>query len=114
VYSSLDEELEKVRGLPAFQAALDATLQNLPPHEWTLLKLYYLDGLSIDRIAPLYAVHRGTVARRVRALRDVLLRGVQQRVVRQLRPSALESYEDLLDAARSELELPMLRPMEGS
>ena len=83
---TVDPELDylKIRYRGVYEEALKAALASLPDRDALLLKLHYLDGLSIDRIGVLYGIHRSTVARwRTRIRRSVLERTrehLQQRV----------------------------------
>jgi RNA polymerase sigma-70 factor (ECF subfamily) len=47
----------------AFAEALRATLADLSDRERTLLRLYHVDGLSLEAMAALYRVHLSTVSR---------------------------------------------------
>src|SRR3954470_4945275 len=49
------------------QQAFGAALAALSSRDRTLLRLRYLDGLSIDALAPLHGIHRATAARWVAA-----------------------------------------------
>jgi len=58
-------ELETARKLDQerFRAALEDSFQVLTPREKTILRLHIVDGLNIDAIGAIYAVHRATAAR---------------------------------------------------
>jgi RNA polymerase sigma-70 factor (ECF subfamily) len=51
------------RYLTDFKEAIEASLAALTPHERTLLRLHFVDGMNIDRIGVIYSAHRATVAR---------------------------------------------------
>ena len=70
-----EAELGALRGhyLPQLQQALSASLALLTPRERTLLRLHFLDGLSLDALASMYSVHRATIARHLAAIRRTLL-----------------------------------------
>lgn len=55
-----------------FQKALEAGFGGLGPRERTLLRLHFVDRLSIDRLAVMYGVHRATVARWLVTIRNQL------------------------------------------
>ncbi|MBK6916177.1 MAG: sigma-70 family RNA polymerase sigma factor [Deltaproteobacteria bacterium] len=56
-------EVLRERYRESFVAALRAAVGSLDARGRTLLRLHYLDGLSIDRIAPVFGVHRSSIAR---------------------------------------------------
>ncbi|HEY5958458.1 MAG TPA: sigma-70 family RNA polymerase sigma factor [Polyangiaceae bacterium] len=67
--------IEKAR--PRFELALQRALTELGDRERTLLRLCFLDGLSIDDIGTLYRVHRATAARWIQSIRQDLFERVQ-------------------------------------
>src|SRR5262249_19002247 len=70
--ASSDPELDyiKARHLHEFRAAFHAALEALTVDEKTLLRLHYLDGLTIDELTKLFAGHRSTIARRIVRCRE--------------------------------------------
>lgn len=60
----------------AFRDAVAA----LTPRQRTLLRLHHLDGLTVDELARVYAVHRATAARWVAAARDALFEETRVRL----------------------------------
>jgi RNA polymerase sigma-70 factor (ECF subfamily) len=79
-------ELVAMRGAygPQFTHALSSAFTALDPPERTLLRQYFLDGLTIDVLADLYQIHRATAARRVTAARERLVDGVRHRLKHEL------------------------------
>jgi len=70
-----DPEVAMIRGLHRehFRAAFHATLAELSADERTVLRMHYLDGLTIDEICVGFRVHRSTIARWLdRARKSVL------------------------------------------
>jgi RNA polymerase sigma-70 factor, ECF subfamily len=58
------EEIEiDRRYIEGFKSAIEASLLALTPRERTLLRLHFVDGLSLERIGTIYSAHRATVAR---------------------------------------------------
>src|SRR5258708_5839842 len=55
-----------------FQKALEFGFHRLAARERTLLRLHFVDRLSIDRLAVMYGVHRATVARWLVTIRNQL------------------------------------------
>lgn len=72
-------ELVAMRGAygQAFTQALSSAFGKLEASERTLLRQYFLDGLTIDVLAELYQIHRATAARRVAAARERLVDSVR-------------------------------------
>ena len=70
-----DPELDymKARYSQDFQSAFADVMANLQPKERNLLKLYFLDGLTVDEIGGLYSVHKSTVSRRLAECREQIL-----------------------------------------
>ncbi len=56
-----------------FKGAFQEALDSLSARERLLLKQQIVDGLNVDELGRLYAVHRATAARWVQAARDKLL-----------------------------------------
>ena len=98
--------IEKAR--PAFQAALQTAICSLPERDRTLLRLCFLDGLSIDVIGGMYGVHRATAARWIAAVRQRILREVQVMVARDLGLNVSE-FDSLAFLVRSQLHLSISR-----
>jgi RNA polymerase sigma-70 factor len=57
----------------SFEQAFSFAMGQLTPAERTLLRQRYLDGLTIDDLAPLYGVHRATMARRLAQARAAVI-----------------------------------------
>lgn len=60
-----------------FEAAVRAAVDALDARGRTLLRLHYIDGLGIDKIAALYAVHRSSIARWLTDTREALRIGIR-------------------------------------
>jgi RNA polymerase sigma-70 factor (ECF subfamily) len=84
----------------AFKSAFDA----LQGQERTVLRLHFLDGLSIDRIGELYGVHRATVARWIAASRQTLLERTRTSLHERLRLGPGE-FESLMGLIQSQLDV---------
>jgi RNA polymerase sigma-70 factor (ECF subfamily) len=61
---------ERYRGELA--AAISEAVAKLAPRDRLLLKYHYVDGLTIDRIGAIYAIHRATAARWLGTAREAL------------------------------------------
>jgi RNA polymerase sigma-70 factor, ECF subfamily len=60
---AVDENEVDRRYIEGFKSAIEASLMALTPRERTLLRLHFVDGLSLERIGTIYSAHRATVAR---------------------------------------------------
>ncbi len=72
---AVDPELDavKLHYKADFAQALVDALATLGERERALLKLHYLDGVPVDRLAKLYGVHRGSASRWLSDARDAIL-----------------------------------------
>jgi RNA polymerase sigma-70 factor (ECF subfamily) len=100
--------LLKERCREDLRTAFAVALGELEPRERTLLRQHYLDGLTVDTLAPLHRVHRSTCARWIETARTKVLRGVRShlRDALDLTPADLDSAIDLV---RSQLDLSLSR-----
>ena len=91
-----------------FNAAFTQALQGLEPRQRNLLRLKYLDGLSIDQLGALYAVHRATAARWIVSAQQALLERTRRLLTERLRltPTQLDSVLRLIS---SQVELHLSR-----
>jgi RNA polymerase sigma-70 factor (ECF subfamily) len=88
----------------AFKRAFVSALAELDRRDRTLLKLHILDGLSIDELAPMHAVHRATIARWIAAAKDLVLAGTRRQLMRDLALDAQE-VDSLIALVQSRIEL---------
>jgi RNA polymerase sigma-70 factor (ECF subfamily) len=97
-------ELLKQRHGPAFSQALREGLSALEARERSLLRLHYVDGLSLAQIGAVYQVNKSTISRWLNAAREALLVRLGGALEDRLgvAPSELES---LMRALRSQVEL---------
>jgi RNA polymerase sigma-70 factor (ECF subfamily) len=102
----VDPELDalKLHYAAAFNAALREAFSHLVPRDRTLLKLHYVDGVSVERIAGSYNVHRVSASRWLSAARARVLEETTRllRERQRLTESELESVTRLV---RSRLEV---------
>lgn len=101
-----DPELDylKIRYRNEYRAALSATLSALSPDERNVLRLHYLDGLSIDEIGLSYRVHRSTVARWIARARGRILEEVRRRLSNQLKVET-EEVDSIMRLVQSQLDV---------
>jgi RNA polymerase sigma-70 factor (ECF subfamily) len=97
---------EHAQGL--FRDAFERVLDGLDASERTVLRLHYLEGLTMDQLSRLYQTPRSTIARRVAQAREQILVATESllREERRLSPSAVAS---VIRQAQSQLEVTMTR-----
>ena len=100
--------LVKQRYGPEFKAALEEALQGLSPRERNFLRLYFVQGLTVEQIGRMEGTHKSTVSRWLTRARETLLQDVRQRLKERLKlsPSELDS---LLGVLQSQLDVSLLR-----
>jgi RNA polymerase sigma-70 factor (ECF subfamily) len=107
---SADPELayvkEHAHGL--FTDAFERVLAGLEANDRTILRLHYIEGLTMDQLARLYQTPRSTIARRVADVRSQILVATEAllRDERRLSPSAIVS---VIERGRSRLEVTITR-----
>ena len=106
-----DPELEHLKTLyrAEFKEALTAALGALPERQRALLRLSYVDGVSMVQLGRLYDVHETTAARWVKAAAAAVADDARRRLTERLSlsPSSLDSVARMvlsnLDASISRL-----------
>jgi RNA polymerase sigma-70 factor, ECF subfamily len=94
-----------------FDAAFRDAVAAAPRRERTLLRLHWLDGLTIDRLSAIYHVPRSTLARQIASARQALLDEVQRRLRSRLGVDTAELHSILrLVASRIELAMAHVEP----
>jgi RNA polymerase sigma-70 factor, ECF subfamily len=88
----------------AFKTAFLAALGELDRRERTALRLHVLDNLSIDEIAPMYSVHRATVARWISAAKHTVLDKTRRALMRDL-ALASDEVDSLIRLVQSRIDL---------
>ena len=91
-----------------FRAAFGAALQSLDDDDRALLRFKFVDGLTLDDLALLYGIHRATVARRVAALREDLVKATREQLGGPLRVRR-QDLESMVRLVRSDLDLSLSR-----
>lgn len=96
-----DPELQHLRARhgPDFQNAFSHALGALRPEDRNLLRLYYVDRLTIDELGALFGIHRVSAARRVTKVRELVVTATKEHLLQSLHltPSELESLLAALD-----------------
>jgi RNA polymerase sigma-70 factor, ECF subfamily len=101
---SPDLEVLRNRYRDHFAAAFAAALAALTSEQRTLLRLHYLDGVSMDELGRMLKVNRSTIFRRIGACVDALLLAIRDRLGEVIGVST-EELHSLVAALRSDLEL---------
>lgn len=97
-------ELFKRQYAAAFSVALRDAVQALEPRLRSVLKLSYVDGLSIDEIGTIYVVHRATAARWIQKACDEVFETTRALLAERLALTATEV--DRMNAmVRSQLDV---------
>jgi RNA polymerase sigma-70 factor len=101
-----DPELEfiKERYRDAFKRGLRTSLRALEGEYRNLLKLHFVDELTLDQMATLFRVHRATIARRIATAREQVFDGLRAHLERELSLDEAE-FESLLRLVRSRIDL---------
>ena len=109
----LRSEIEPMRPQyrAAFKEAFHATLAKLEPRDRTLLRLQFVDGLTVDEIGGLYRVHRATAARWAARARELLLEGTRRELARALHVPE-DALDSILDVVRSHVDLSLRRVLD--
>jgi RNA polymerase sigma-70 factor (ECF subfamily) len=110
VVEDADQELLAAKSLyrDAFQSALEECFAALPGRHKTLLRMHFLDGMSIDEMGRVFHVHRATIARWLVAIRKDVLDQVCRKVALNLRTSSSE-FRSLVRLVRSDVRLSLGR-----
>ena len=106
--ASPDQFAAKARYSAVFQQALEGTFARLEPRQKTLLRMHFVDNLSIDEVGDVFHVHRATVARWLVAIRKHVLEEICRRVALDL-PASVSEARSLVDLVRSDVRLSLVR-----
>jgi RNA polymerase sigma-70 factor (ECF subfamily) len=89
---------------PRFEAAFAAALHALPAAQRELMRLHFVEGLTLEEIGQRYGVNRSTIMRRLNAGTQALLQHIRQQLGDELGVTTNE-LESLTDMLRSDLQL---------
>ncbi|MFO0658951.1 MAG: sigma-70 family RNA polymerase sigma factor [Polyangiaceae bacterium] len=87
-----------------FEESLKESLKALEPKERILLRLVYVDGVSLDRLGASYGVHKSTISRWVSAARDKVLESTLRHVGENLSIENQHELESVLRFVKSVLD----------
>jgi RNA polymerase sigma-70 factor (ECF subfamily) len=114
VSQEADQELlaAKSQYRDAFQAALEECFVALPGRQKTLLRMHFLDGMSIDEMGQVFHVHRATIARWLVAIRREVLEQICQKISLNLRTSSSE-FRSIVRLVSPDVRLSLHRILGG-
>jgi len=100
-----DLELDylKLRHGEDFRAAFRDAAQALSPRDRTVMRLYYVDGLGVEKLGAMYQVHASTVSRWLATTRETLLIETRRLLGERLKLTSSE-VESLLGILRSRMQ----------
>ncbi len=101
-------QLLKQRYAKEFKEAFQEVLTTLSADERNVLKLHYLDGLTIEEVGKAYRVSRATAARWIADARDTIVDRIQRTLGIRLGKSG-PKVESLLAFVRSQLDMSLRR-----
>ena len=106
----IDPELDhlKSRYRGELKAAFQSALGALSARDRNLLRLHFVDRLTIDDLGAMHNVHRATVARWIAALREKLFEATREDLTRRLGVNRSE-FESLVALVRSQLDVSLHR-----
>jgi RNA polymerase sigma-70 factor, ECF subfamily len=101
-------DLARHRDGAAFKEALTDALGSLDADERAILRLRYVDGLTVEKVGKIYGVHAATIVRRLAASRQRVVARVRERLfaTQKLRARDVDSLAELV---QSQLELSLTR-----
>lgn len=88
--AGVDLELLKARHARQFSAALKGAMAALTPHERTVLRMRFIDGLTREEIGTFFKVHRTTALRWLEKAQATLLEHTRKSLQQQLSLSRAE------------------------
>lgn len=103
--------LKQVYGA-AVSAAVQGAFEALAGETRALLKMHYVDGLTIEQVGTAFGKSRATSARMLAAARQVLLDDIRERLVGTI-GVRVDEADSLVDFVRSRLDLSLTRALGG-
>lgn len=103
----------KAHSRSRFKAAFHAALERLDPDDRTILRLRFLDGLTLDQLARVRQVHRATVARTLARVRTELLAHTRRALAAEAGLAA-EELDSLVRLVATNLDLSLPRLLKRS
>ena len=104
-------DLVKRRYAPEFKSALDEALRGLAAKERNLLRLYFVQGLTVEEIGRMEGTHKSTISRWLAKARANVLADVRKRLTAALKLSPVE-LDSLIGALQSQLHVSLHKALE--
>lgn len=98
----------------AFERALRDAFRELHGRERAVLRLHFAEGMNIDEIGRVYAVHRTTVARWIASYREGLARTVRGRLEAQFGQLTQDEFDSLFRLVYEQLDLSVTALLRNS
>jgi RNA polymerase sigma-70 factor, ECF subfamily len=98
----------------AFERALEEAFREMSPRERAVLRLHFAEGMNIEEIGRVYAVHRATVARWIAAAREGLAGAIRMRLEAQFGQLPSEEFDSLFRLVYEELDLSVTALLRNS
>jgi RNA polymerase sigma-70 factor (ECF subfamily) len=92
------------RDVEEFKDAFAEAVTAIPDKERAILRLHFVDGLTIDEIGVVYRVHRATAARWLGRARTTLLGEIRRRLAARLGATDSE-LDSVMRGVRSQLDI---------
>ncbi len=89
---------------PAFRKSFELAIGQLSPRERNLLRLHFLERVTLEQLAAMYGVSRSTIVRQLAALRESIAQRTKRELGQQLTLPAGE-LESILDLVRSRFDV---------
>jgi RNA polymerase sigma-70 factor (ECF subfamily) len=117
--SEISEIAEKASGDPElmllkaqyradFHAAVETAIENMNSANAMILRQHFVDGLSIDELGKLYALHRATAARRLANAKQMLVASIRTEFKKKAKLDD-DECESVLRLVRSGLDITLRR-----
>lgn len=112
--TAVNQELDylKSRYQQQFATAFREALATLDSQQRLLLRLYYIDGVSSEKLAALRGVSRSTISRSLANLREQVFNETRRILQAQLHLSPQE-FESLVGVLRSQIDLSITAVLKG-
>lgn len=107
----LERDYLKARYQRAFRQAVEDAISALGANQMTVLRLHYMDGLSIDRIGAIMQVHRATAARWIKTAEEAVRAGTR-RLLRVRLGSSDSELDGLIALVQSQISISIGRLLQ--
>jgi RNA polymerase sigma-70 factor, ECF subfamily len=101
-------DLERATQHQLARDAVERAAASLEPEQRVLLRLHYVDGLTVDEIGATFGVHRATAARRVAKARSCLVALVRDGLKAELDLATAE-LDSVMQGVQSQLDVSISR-----